>query len=118
MSNTTRESRNDEVLFEQKYFCLLKGLTPEFYKDHILKDKINLLYKENAELENMVLQLRHEISNLIEKKKHEVSEIKNEKVAYKYHALSTTLAKCLENSGFELSRFSDCYDEAIKALNK
>ena len=38
---------------------------------------------------------------MIEKKKHEASEIKNEKVAYKYHALSTTLAKCLENSGFE-----------------
>ena len=112
------ERTTPENLLIKKYESLLKGILPDMYKDHILSDKLNLLTKENSQLESTVSQLRHEISNLIEKRKFDTYENSKEKLSYKFHALSTELAKCLEVSGCDLSKFSNCYDQAIQSLQK
>ena len=110
------EPAREDTLLRKKYESLLSGLLPDLYKDHILSDKLTSLQHENSTLELTVLQLRHEISKLTEKQKFSQSDHKSEKISYKFHALSTELAKCLEVSGCELSKFSESYNEAIEAL--
>lgn len=107
--------KNYDLLLK-KYQSLLSGLIPDDYKDHILNDKLLHLYQENLSLEKTIQQLRHQISNQIEKQKYESSDMKLEKTCYKFHALSTELAKCLKDSGCELSMFSESYNDAIQAL--
>lgn len=83
----------------------------------LLHEKILILQSENVNLEKTIVQLRHEISNLTEKRKLDQITLNSESIGYKYHALSTELSRCLENSGCELTKFSKSYDQAIKALN-
>jgi hypothetical protein len=111
------KTKDEDNTLRVKYECLLKGILPDSYKQEILKDKLNLLQRENLVLETTVSQLRHEISNLIAKQKFEASNTVYEKLGYKYHALSAALAKCLEASGCELSSFTNSYEEAVQALN-
>jgi hypothetical protein len=84
-----------------------KDLSNSFMPDISLTQKLE-------SYEQTIDQLRHEISRLSSKNKLDSAPIEN--FSYKYYSLSTELSKCLQSSGYELSKFTSSYDQAIKSL--
>lgn len=105
-------AKNNESMLHEKYEALLTGLIPDHYKDHILYDKIGLLQRQNASLENTILSLRHDLSHLTSPHKSVVPK------ASKYFTISSALQKTLDISEFEISQFTEVYSKAISAVNK